>query len=58
MKTITVRVDDRLDSMLASLAKTLKTTNSEVVRKAVLNYEKNVSRENLRQQIRSASLKP
>ena len=57
MKTITVRVDDRLDSVLASLAKTLKTTKSEVVGKAVLNCERNVSRNSLCQRVRRASLK-
>ncbi len=57
MKTITVKADDRFDSTLTKLAKSLKTTKSGVIRAAVFNYKKQVEREALRRRIRDASLK-
>lgn len=57
MKTITVKADDRFDSTLTKLAKSLKTTKSGVIRAAVLNYKKHLEREALRHRIREASLK-
>jgi len=57
MKTITVKADDRFDSTLTKLAKSLKTTKSAVIRVAVLNYERQLEREALGQRIRDASLK-
>ena len=57
MKTITIRADDRFDSTLTKLAKSLKTTKSAVIRAAVLNYRQQLQREALRQRILDASLR-
>ena len=57
MKTITVKADDRFDSTLTKLAKSLKTTKSGVIRAAVLNYKKQLEREALRKRIRDSSIK-
>ncbi len=57
MKTITVKADDRFDSTLTKLAKSLKMTKSGVIRAAVLNYKKQLDRDALRRRIRDASLK-
>ncbi|MDH3638131.1 MAG: ribbon-helix-helix protein, CopG family [Gammaproteobacteria bacterium] len=57
MKTITVKADDKFDSTLTKLAKSLKTTKSGVIRAAVLHYKQRLEREALRKRIRDASLK-
>jgi predicted transcriptional regulator len=57
MKTITVKADDRFDSTLTKLAKRLKTTKSNVIRSAVLNFKEHIEREELRQRLRDASMK-
>ena len=57
MKTITLKADERFDSTLTKLAKSLKTTKSGVIRAAVLNYKKQLEREALGRRIRSVSLK-
>ena len=57
MKTITLKADERFDSTLTQLAKSLRTTKSSVIRATVLNYKKQLEREALGRRIRSASLK-
>ncbi len=58
MKTITLKVDETFDALLAELAKNLKTTKSGVVRIAVLALAKrHLERVSLRSQVREASLK-
>jgi len=57
MKTITLKADERFDATLTKLAKKTNSTKSAVIRVAVLNYNKHLDREALRQKIRDASLK-
>lgn len=57
MKTITLKADEDFDKALTSLAKSMKTTKSAVIRKAVINYRDQLDREALRQRIKIASEK-
>lgn len=57
MKTVTIKADAEFDALLSLLAGRLSTTKSRVIRDAVRNYEQYLDREELRQKIRSASLK-
>ena len=57
MKTVTIKADAEFDALLNSLAGRLSTTRSRVIRDAVRNYQQYLDREELRQQIKSASLK-
>lgn len=57
MKTITLKADDRFDAELTSLAESLNTTKSQVIRSAVGHYRKQLEKEALTRRIRKASLK-
>jgi len=57
MKTVTIKADAEFDALLSLLAGRLSTTRSRVIRDAVRNYQRHLDREELRQKIRSASLK-
>lgn len=57
MKTITLKADDRFDAELTSLAESLHTTKSQVIRTAVGHYRKQLEKEALARRIREASLK-
>ena len=57
MKTITLKADDRFDAELTSLAESLNTTKSQVIRTAVGRYRKQLEKEALARRIREASLK-
>ena len=57
MKTVTIKADAEFDELLSGLAGRLSTTKSRVIRNAVRNYQLYLNREELRQKIRSASLK-
>lgn len=57
MKTVTIKADAEFDALLSLLAGRLSTTKSRVIRDAVRNYQQYLDREELRQKIRSASLK-
>jgi len=57
MKTVTIKADSEFDELLSGLAGRLSTTRSRVIRDAVRNYQQYLNREELRQKIRSASLK-
>ena len=57
MKTVTIKADAEFDALLSLLAGRLSTTRSRVIRDAVRNYQLHLDREELRQKIRSASLK-
>lgn len=56
MKTITLKADDRFDSELSQLAASLNTSKSQVIRKAVISYKKQLEREAMARRIREASL--
>ena len=47
MKTITLKVDDTFDALLAGLARNLNTTKSGVMRAAVINYKNHMERVSL-----------
>ena len=57
MKTVTIKADAEFDALLNRLAGRQSTTKSRIIRDAVLNYQKFLDREELRQKIKSASLK-
>ena len=57
MKTVTIKADPEFDALLNRLAGRLSTTKSRVIRDAVRNYQQYLNREELRQKMRSASLK-
>jgi len=57
MKTVTIKADVEFDALLSRLAGRLNTTRSRVIRNAVRNYQQYLDREELRQKMRSASLK-
>jgi len=57
MKTVTIKADAEFDALLSCLAGRLSTTRSRVIRDAVRNYQQYLDREELRQKMRSASLK-
>ena len=57
MKTVTIKADAEFDALLNRLAGRLSTTKSRVIRDAVRNYQQYLDREDLRQKIKSASLK-
>lgn len=57
MKTVTIKADAEFDTLLNRLAGRLGTTKSRIIRDAVRNYQQYLDREELRQKIKSASLK-
>ena len=57
MKTVTIKADAEFDALLNRLAGRLSTTKSRVIRDAVRCYQQYLDREELRQKIKSASLK-
>jgi len=57
MKTVTIKANAEFDALLTRLARRLSTTRSSVIRDAVRNYQQYLDREELRQKIRTASLK-
>ena len=57
MKTITLKADERFFEKVTSLAKQLHLTKSELIRRAVSEYEETVRRRALREQMRDASLR-
>ncbi len=57
MKTITLKSDDKFFEKLSQLAKQLHLSKSELIRKAVSEYEETVRRRALKEQMRDASLR-
>ena len=57
MKTVTLKTDDRFFHKLTHLAEELEITKSELIRRAVREYEKHVRRERLKKRFLEASLK-
>ena len=56
MHTITLKSDDNFFEMLNEMVKSLNTTKSELIRKAVINYKENLEKEKLKLQIQKASM--
>jgi metal-responsive CopG/Arc/MetJ family transcriptional regulator len=57
MHTITLKADDNFFTMLNEMATTFGTSRSELIRNAIINYKETLEKENLKQQIKKASLK-
>ena len=57
MHTITLKSDDIFYDTLNDMVKNLKTTRSELIRKAVIYYKSVLEKEKLKAQIKQASLK-
>jgi predicted transcriptional regulator len=57
MKTVTLKTDDNFFEKLTVLAKELHLTKSELIRRAVSEYEKHIQRQRLKNRFKEASLK-
>jgi hypothetical protein len=55
MHTITLKSDDTFYNTLEDMVKTLDTTKSDLIRKAVVYYKNALEKERLKEQIKSAS---
>jgi len=57
MHTITLKSDDTFYNTLEEMVKTLHTTKSDLIRKAVVYYKDALEKERLKEQIKNASFK-
>ena len=57
MHTITLKSDDTFYNTLEDMVKTLQTTKSDLIRKAVIHYKNTLEKEKLKEQIKNASFK-
>ena len=57
MKTITLTADERFDALLKRLAERTHSSKSAVIREAVARYQRQLDRDELREQLRVASLR-
>ena len=57
MHTITLKSDDTFYNTLEGMAKSLHTTKSDLIRKAVVYYKDALEKEKLKEQIKNASFK-
>jgi len=57
MHTITLKSDDMFYDTLNDMVKTLNTTKSDLIRKAVIYYKSVLEKEKLKCQMKQASLK-
>ena len=57
MHTITLKSDDNFYNTLEDMVKTLHTTKSDLIRKAVVYYKDALEKEMLKEQIKNASFK-
>ena len=57
MHTITLKSDDAFYDTLNDMVKTLKTTKSDLIRRAVIYYKDVLEKEMLKSQMKQASLK-
>ena len=57
MKTVTLKTDDTFFDKLTELARELHLTKSEVIRRAVAEYEKKIERKRLKSRFKESSLK-
>jgi predicted transcriptional regulator len=57
MHTITLKSDDNFYETLNEMVKSLKTTKSELIRRAVMHYRDVLEKEKLKSQIKEASYK-
>jgi len=57
MKTITLKTDDTFFEKVTELSKQLHLTKSELIRRAISEYEETIRRRALKEQMRNASLR-
>ena len=57
MHTITLKSDDKFYNTLEEMVKSLHTTKSNLIRKAVVYYKDSLEKEKLKEQIKNASFK-
>ena len=57
MHTITLKSDDTFYNTLEDMVKTLQTTKSDLIRRAVVYYKNALEKEQLKEQIKNASFK-
>ena len=57
MHTIILKSDDTFYNTLEDMVKTLHTTKSDLIRKAVIHYKDVLEKEKLKEQIKNASFK-
>ncbi|WP_456393516.1 CopG family ribbon-helix-helix protein [Nitratifractor sp.] len=57
MKTITLKTDDALFNRVSHLSKQLHLSKSELIRRAIVEYEKEVRRQALKERMREASMR-
>jgi len=57
MKTITLKSDEHFFERLTHLAKELHLSKSELIRRAVMEYEERIYKMRLKQQLKEASLR-
>ena len=57
MPTITLKSDEAFYETLNDMVKSLNTTKSELIRRAVIYYKSAIEKEKLKEQIKLASLK-
>ncbi|MFA7091994.1 MAG: ribbon-helix-helix protein, CopG family [Arcobacteraceae bacterium] len=57
MHTITLKADDNFFTTLNELVSKLGTSRSNLIRNAVINYKETLEKEQLKEQIKKASLK-
>jgi hypothetical protein len=55
--TITLKSDDKFYNTLEEMVKSLNTTKSNLIRKAVVYYKDSLEKERLKEQIKNASFK-
>ena len=57
MKTITLKTDDSFFEKVTELAKHLHLSKSELIRKAIAEYEETMKRKEMKEQMKQASLR-
>ncbi|BAF70867.1 CopG family transcriptional regulator [Nitratiruptor sp. SB155-2] len=57
MKTITLKTDEEFFEEITTLSKTLKLSKSELIRRAIKEYEKKIYLEKIKRKMQQASLK-
>jgi len=57
MRTITLKADNNFFEKVTQLAKNLHTSKSELIRRAIVEYEHNLQKRKMKEQMREASLR-
>jgi len=57
MHTVTLKADNQLYQQISQMAEELHLSKSEVIRKALADYQENLAKNKIKQALQSASLK-